>query len=640
MAAFAMLVVLAHLLFAQLTFMLAVVFTVVGKVSRWRLWWLAAPAVAGLAWTLATGPRAAAAGFAAGPARLLGYLDGPGGQPLSRLLHPLGAFAGAGTWLPRQFPLALIAASAEAALVGWLAWMHTDEWAVRPPRPGVIAAIRCAVAGRAIRGGAVVTRDGCAMGVAPGSGARVVLSRPEVAGGLLVTGASAQVVAMTSLQVVHAALRRRKPVIAVDLSAVAAAGDAATAGAVTAARDVAVAGAAGTAGPPAVAGALAAACAATGTPLRVFGVAEGCYEPFRRVGPARRLALTLALLGADAPAGGRSSRYRSDGSAQDSDGRSDSGPRTDGRAARGLRAYLRAAFELMDAVPADPRTPILDDLVHLLNPTALWVRFGLVPATHPRLDQLAELVHGSVRTAQADPEPTLAAARRLAAIRRSPAGRWVCPAAGGPGRAGGIDLGRVVRERSAALFDLDSPDMARLVSADIVTIGEDLRRIGVDGDGLVWLHGHGDWPSGSLARLVTSGVTAGLPVLVTTTSPATAADLAGLLNAVLIHRLTDPDAAVSLAARTGTRLMPAPSPAARQPAFAGPAPTVPPAERPARPSVAPAGGGEFIPRPAVPPRALLTLGAAQFVLAVRSPACRLVELGQAVPARLPRGAGP
>jgi hypothetical protein len=40
----------------------------------------------------------------------------------------------------------------------------------------------------------------------------------------------------------------------------------------------------------------------------------------------------------------------------------------------------------------------------------------------------------------------------------------------------------------------------------------------------------------------------------------------------------------------------------------------------------------------VPPRALLALGPAQFVLAVRSPACRLVELGQAVPARLPRGA--
>jgi len=42
MAAFAVLVVLSHLLFAQLTFMLAIVFTVVGKASRWRPWWLAA----------------------------------------------------------------------------------------------------------------------------------------------------------------------------------------------------------------------------------------------------------------------------------------------------------------------------------------------------------------------------------------------------------------------------------------------------------------------------------------------------------------------------------------------------------------------------------------------------------------------
>src|SRR5215831_16232006 len=396
MAAFAVLVVLTHLLFAQLSFMLAIVFTVVGKASRWRLWWLTAPAAAGLAWTLATGPRAAAAGFAAGPAQLLGYLDGPGGHPISRLLHPLGAFAGAGTWLPRQFPLALIAASAEAALVGWLAWVHTDEWAVRPPRPGVVAAVRCAVAGRVIRAGAVVTRDGCAMGVAPGSGARVVLNWPEVAGGVLVTGASARVVAMTSLQVVHAALRRRKPVIAVDLSAAAAA------------REVAVAGAAGTASPAAVAGALAAACAATGTPLRVFGAAEGCYEPFRRAGPARRLALTLALLGADAPGEAQSNRYGGDGSAQDSGG----------RYAPVLRTYLRAAFELMDAVPADPRTAVLDDLVHLLNPAALRMRLSLAPATNPRLDQLAELVHRSVRTVQPDPEPILAAARQLAAIRR------------------------------------------------------------------------------------------------------------------------------------------------------------------------------------------------------------------------------
>jgi len=42
----------------------------------------------------------------------------------------------------------------------------------------------------------------------------------------------------------------------------------------------------------------------------------------------------------------------------------------------------------------------------------------------------------------------------------------------------------------------------------------------------------------------------------------------------------------------------------------------------------------------VPARTLLSLGPAEFVLAVRSPRYRLVKLGRAVPARLPRGAMP
>jgi hypothetical protein len=52
----------------------------------------------------------------------------------------------------------------------------------------------------------------------------------------------------------------------------------------------------------------------------------------------------------------------------------------------------------------------------------------------------------------------------------------------------------------------------------------------------------------------------------------------------------------------------------------------------------PAGG--LVPAPAVPARTLLSLGPAEFVLTVRSPRYRLVKLGRAVPARLPRGAMP
>jgi hypothetical protein len=496
-AAFAVLVLLAHLLFAQLTLVLAAVFVAVSKAMRWRLWWLSVPVAAGLAWTLAIGPRAAAAGFTAGPAQILAYLSG--GHPLGRLLHPRGAFAGAGEWLPRQFPLALIAAAAEAALAGWLAWVHTDEWAVRPPRPGALAAVRGALARRTTSAGVVVTRDGCVLGVAPASGARVVLGWPEIAGGVLVTGADARTLAVSSLQVAHAALRRRKPLIALDLT-----------------------------GEGTLAGVLGAACAATGTPLW-------------------------------------------------------------------------AAVEAAD-------------------------------------------------------------------------GRWLGPAPDEP------LLARVVRERSAALLSLRTEDVAAQVCAGILAVGEDVRRIGADGDGLIWLYGYEPVPGGSLggtvASLVAGGAAADLPVLVTTKSSRAIADLAGRVSVVLIHRLADPATADILAARTGTKLVPAGwasrewattvplatvtgQAATFQPAAAvQPGVAVPPngAMRPvagiqpamgmphagglprAASAALPAAG--LVPVPAVPARTLLSLGPAEFVLAVNSPRYRLVKLARAVPARLPRGAAP
>src|SRR6201995_2124901 len=54
-------VVLVHLLFAQLTIVLASVLYLITKVTRWRLSWLTVPAAAALAWTAAVGPRGGAA---------------------------------------------------------------------------------------------------------------------------------------------------------------------------------------------------------------------------------------------------------------------------------------------------------------------------------------------------------------------------------------------------------------------------------------------------------------------------------------------------------------------------------------------------------------------------------------------------
>jgi hypothetical protein len=257
----AVVILLAHLLLAQLTLVLAVLFAVAGKITRWRRSWLLAPALAGLAWILAAGPAEALAGFAAGPSSVLGHLAG--GTVTGHAARPLTAFAGIGRWLPRQLPVALPLAAAEAALAGWLAWLHTDEWLVPPPRPGAVAALRTAFCTRRIRSGAVLTRDGVALGVAPSTGAVAELTWQEISRGVLVAGADARQVTLTCLQFVHAAVRRRKPVVVLD--------DGHDAG---------------------IARALAAACEATGTPLRRDGGSLGGSQLWGR---ASRTDLHLDL---------------------------------------------------------------------------------------------------------------------------------------------------------------------------------------------------------------------------------------------------------------------------------------------------------------------------------------------------------
>jgi hypothetical protein len=396
MAACALLILLAHLLLAQLTLGLALALAVTSRVSRWKRWWLTVPAAAGLVWALAIGPAPAAAGFAAGPAHVFDYLSR--GDLLERLSRPAGLFAGAGSWLPRQLPVALIAAAAEAALIGWLDWLRADESTAPPRRPGVIAAVRARLAASVIRAGAVVTRDGCALGVDPATGAQVELRWPEAAGGVLVAGAADRDVTVTALQVVHAALRRRKPLIVIDVSADAA-----------------------------IARALAAACAATGTALR--------HEP------------------ADA------------------------------------------------------------------------------------------------------------------------------------------DLGSVILERSAALLRVGSPESAARACAGITALAAGLRRIGVDGDALIWVTGGERLTAQAAAALIDDGRASGLAVMVGAASPAATAELAGLVAALLVHRIADPSLAATLAEQAGPRLS---------------------------------------------ARALLSLGPGEFALAVNAPRPRLVERGRSVPARLPQ----
>jgi hypothetical protein len=523
-AGFAVATVVAHLLLAQITLVVALACAVVSRISRWRPWWLLAPATAGLAWTLAIGPDRALAGLAAGPAGILWHLGG--GHLTGEVAHPLAGFGGAGSWLPRQFPVALIAGAAEAALVGWLDWLHTDEWAVPRPRPGLVAAARRTFAASMIRAGAVITRDGCALGVIPATGAVAELRWAELSHGALITGADGQQLTLAGLQVVHAALRLRKPVIILDP------GDAAITRAVTA------------------------ACRATGTPLRATAGNE----------PAEQGAEVTATAGA--------------------------------AAATGTVAASR-----------------------------LWGRGAAAE------------------------------------------GRSTDPPA--------IDLGRVVRERSAASLLADSAERAAAACAALVALAADLRRIGADGDALVWLPRGEHVPAPALAALLRDGPEAGLSVLIAATSPPAVAELDGLVGTALIYRVADRALAASLAARTGTRLLPAPmaAAAAGQGPGAGPWPSAPGGPPSGGDAVHPVGdaahpggivpGGasvpvgfsappgflsravpsaavapDLAPAPVIPAQVLLTLGRAEFVLAAGRPRQRLVALGRTVPSRLPRRPAP
>ena len=266
LAAAAVAAVVAGVLFAPLTLLFAAVLDAVSRATRWRPLWLSVPAACGLLWVLAIGPRTAAAGLHRGPAAALSALaTGPGG--LARLPGVVAR------GLPGQSPLALILAAGVAAVAWWLRWLHTDGWDTPVPRPGLVSISRRKQATASLRAGRVLTRDGVRLGVEPGTGRAAVLSWRDAGGGVLVTGAAAPEVLASGLQLAHAAIRRRKPVIVVDLT-----------------------------GDRELPGALAALCAAARAPLHEFGAAGGPrYEPRVRPGTEQHAALAAVPWG---PRGG------------------------------------------------------------------------------------------------------------------------------------------------------------------------------------------------------------------------------------------------------------------------------------------------------------------------------------------------
>lgn len=592
-AACAVLALIVHLLFAQLTLILAIIFHTTSRVTRWRPVWLAGPAVIGAVWTLAEGIGQAWAGFTAGPVQIAAYLDSAGGHP-GRLVHLGTAYAGMGHWLWQQFPLALIAAAGEAAVAAWLSWLHTDEWKRPGYRPGLVTYLRRMYLLRFISSGGVVTRDGTCLGLDAVTGWRVAVSWEEAAGGVLCAGSPGSGTTTTSFQFVHAAIRRRKPVIAVNLGS-----------------------------GQELAESLRTVCTATRTPLLEFP-GPGYYDPLRGGEPARRTSLVMGMT--DWAGAAESCR-------------------------RSCAAYLTDLFAVLDAAPGDPRTPMLDEVVHLLRPAALRARMEHVPGYYPRRQGLAERVKVSAGLVEADPRITAALAEQLNELRASPPGRWLAP---GPGAR--VDLGRVVRERAVVLFSADATrlgraavTMAGLVAHDVLAVAAELRRIGVPGDGLVWLDECAGIPTAALAELINRGASAGLPALLTTTSADQAQALASHANVLVVHRLIDAPAAERFAGLTGEKLVPAgpelavPAGVPRQPQTAAGAWLMSQQRPPWGPQTGQQAGqltqlGPYglVRRPVVPAQALTRLGNGEHVLIVSRPRRRLVTLGLTVRARIPR----
>jgi len=265
LAALAVAAVVAGVLFAPLTLLLAVAFDAVSKATRWRPIWLAVPAACGVIWVLAIGPGTAAAGLRRGPAAAVNVLaTNPAASQLpAAITHAL----------PGQFPLALILAAGVASVAWWVRWLHTDAWDVPATRRGLVSIWHRRQATASLRAGRVLTRDGVRLGVEAATGRGAVLCWRDAGGGVLVAGAAPPTVLASGLLLADAAIQRRKPVIVVDLT-----GD----------RDLP--------------GVLAARCGAARAPLYVFGATGGPhYEPGVRPGAEQQAALAALLWG---PTGG------------------------------------------------------------------------------------------------------------------------------------------------------------------------------------------------------------------------------------------------------------------------------------------------------------------------------------------------
>ena len=186
-AALALAGLLTHLLLAQLTLLLAVALDLAaGSRGGGRCGWAPRPRPGSSGcWPSAPGGH----WLASPPDRTRCWATWPGRSGSRPGLHPARAFAGIGRWLPRQAPLALLLAPAEAAIAWWLRWRRAGAQGLPPPRPGLIVAARRQLTVAWVRSGGVVSRTGACLGADQETGRPAGISWCAAEGGVLVTGA-------------------------------------------------------------------------------------------------------------------------------------------------------------------------------------------------------------------------------------------------------------------------------------------------------------------------------------------------------------------------------------------------------------------------------------------------------------------
>src|SRR6201989_1624660 len=114
---------------------------------------------------------------------------------------------------------------------------------------------------------------------------------------------------------------------------------------------------------------------------------------------------------------------------------------------RSCVSYLEDVFELLDAAPGDARVPVLDDVIHLLNPVAMRARLEYVPAAYPRRLRPPNRRRLSTSLVTDDPATNAEMGRQLRDVRASPFGRWLRPSP--DGQAADIHLSPRVAEPPA-----------------------------------------------------------------------------------------------------------------------------------------------------------------------------------------------